>query len=164
VIPQLREVLRQIDNSVPVENLRPLADQAGDTSTLDRVISMLASGFAAVAMLLAGIGLYGVLSYNLAQRTREIGLHMALGATVGSVRRMVFRQVGPIAFIGAAAGAIAALAIGRIAESMLFQVAGYNVTVMVAACAAVTAIALAAGTVPAWRASRIDPMQALRCE
>jgi len=164
VIPQLREVLRQIDNSVPVENLRPLADQAGDTSTLDRVISMLASGFAAVAMLLAGIGLYGVLSYNLAQRTREIGLHMALGATVGSVRRMVFRQVGPIAVSGAAAGAIAALAIGRIAESMLFQVPGYNVTVMVAACAAVTAIALAAGSVPAWRASRIDPMQALRCE
>jgi putative ABC transport system permease protein len=164
VIPRLRVALTEIDSSVPVENLRPLADQADATATLDRLITMLASGFAVLAMLLAGVGLYGVLSYNLAQRTRELGLHMALGATVARVRRMVFLQVSRITIVGGIAGAIAALALGRIAESMLFQVPGYDILVLVAATAAVIVVALGAGAIPAWRASRIDPMQALRCE
>ena len=164
VIPRLRVAIREIDSSVPVENLRPLADQADDTATLDRLISMLASGFAVLAMLLAGIGLYGVLSYNLAQRTRELGVHIALGATAARVRRIVFREVGRITIVGGIAGTIGALALGRIAESMLFQVPGYDRLVMLAATAAVIVVALGAGTIPAWRASRIDPMQALRCE
>jgi ABC-type antimicrobial peptide transport system permease subunit len=141
-----------------------LADQVGDTTALDRLISTLSAEFAVLATLLAAIGLYGVLSFNLAQRTRELGLRMALGATGARVQRMVFRQVGQITIVGGIVGAFAALGLGRVAQSMLFQVPGYDTAVMLSAAAGVSLVALGAGAIPAWRASRIDPMQALRCD
>jgi predicted permease len=160
----LRAVLRQIDPTVPVENLRSLADQAGDTVMFDHLIGMLASGFALLASLLAAIGLYGVLTYNVAERTRELGLRIALGATIARVWRMVFGDVGHITTVGCMLGAIAALALGRLAQSQLFNVPGYDAFVMLAAAAGIALIALGAGAIPARRASRIDAMTALRCE
>src|SRR5206468_4687201 len=145
----IRAVLNRIDPTVPVENLRPLADQVGATTALDRLIGTLAAGFAFVATLLAAIGLYGVLSYNMARRTRELGLRIALGATIARVWRLVFRDVGRITAAGCLLGAFAALALGQLAQSLLFNVPGYDVTVMLAAAAGVALIGSIAGAIPA---------------
>jgi predicted permease len=164
ILSTLRAVLTQIDPLIPVENLRPLADQIGDTTTLDRLIRTLSSGFALLATLIAAIGVYGVLAYDLAQRTRELGLRIALGASIARVWRMVFGQLARITIVGAVLGAIVALALGRIAQSLLFEVPGYDGAVIVAAAVGVALIALGAGAIPARRAARVDPMQALRCD
>ena len=164
LLASLHGVLSQIDPTVPVENLRPLADQVDDTMALDRLIGTLSSGFALLATLLAAIGLYGVLTYSLAQRTRELGLRIALGATIARVWRMVFRDVGRIAIVGCILGAMAALVLGRLAQSLLFNVPGYDAGVMLAAAVGIALIALGTGAIPARRASRIDPVQTLRCE
>jgi putative ABC transport system permease protein len=163
-VPALRASLSRIDRAVPVENLRTLADQALDTITLDRLIGALSSGFALLATLLAAIGLYGVVSWSLTQRTRELGLRIALGATVARLRRMVLRDVAQITAIGCMAGAITAFVLGRIIESLLFNVPGYDAFVMLATAAGIALVALGAGAIPARRASRVDAMTALRCD
>jgi ABC-type antimicrobial peptide transport system permease subunit len=160
----IRSLVSRLDPALPVKNLRPLVAQVGDTVALDRLISTLSFAFAALATLLASIGLYGVLAYNFAQRTRELGLRIALGASIGRVRRMVFGQVGRITLVGGTVGVGAAVALGRLAESQLFQVPGFDPVIMFAAAVGVVTIALGAGTIPAWRASRIDPARVLRCE
>jgi predicted permease len=164
LLSTLRVALRQIDPSVPVENLRPLADQVGDTTTLDRLIGTLSSGFAVLATLIAAIGVYGVLACDMARRARELGLRIALGASIARVWRLVLGQLAQVTIVGGVLGAVAALALGRVAQSLLFEVPGYDGVVMVAATAGVTVIALGAGAIPARRASRIDPVQALRCD
>jgi predicted permease len=164
LVPAIRAITREIDPTVPVENLRSLADQVGDRTMLDRLVSTLSLGFAVLATLLAAIGLYGVLAYNLAQRTRELGLRIALGATAPGVWRMVYGHVGRTALVGGTIGAVAALVVGRLAESQLFQVPGYDSTVTIAAALGIVVVAFIAGCIPAWRASRVDPVQALRCE
>jgi ABC-type antimicrobial peptide transport system permease subunit len=131
---------------------------------LDRMIGTLSSAFALLATLLAAVGLYGVLAYSVAQRTREIGVRMALGAAAGTVRTMVLRQVGRMTLIGGVIGIAGAIALGKGAESLLFQLKGWDPLVIVISAVALTLVALIAGLVPALRASRIDPMQALRYE
>jgi ABC-type antimicrobial peptide transport system permease subunit len=108
--------------------------------------------------------LYGVLAYSVAQRTREIGVRMALGASSGSVRTMVLRQVGVMTLIGGLIGIAAALALGRGAQSLLYELKGWDPVVIVASTVLLTLVALGAGLLPAERASRVDPMQALRYE
>jgi len=98
------------------------------------------------------------------QRTREIGLRMALGAAPGRVRAMVLRQVGVMVLIGGAIGLAAALGLGRLAQSLLFQLQGSDPLVLAAAAVSLTLVALAAGFIPAHRASQVDPMSALRYE
>jgi ABC-type antimicrobial peptide transport system permease subunit len=110
------------------------------------------------------VGLYGVLAYTVAQRTREIGLRMALGADAPRVRRMVLRQVGVMTIVGGAVGVAAALGLGRLVQSLLYQLEGHDPAVVAAAVVLLTAIAFGAGYVPATRASRVDPMRALRYE
>ncbi|HCE03132.1 MAG TPA: hypothetical protein DEQ98_07815 [Acidobacteria bacterium] len=114
--------------------------------------------------LLAAVGLYGVLAYTVAQRTREIGLRMALGADPGEVRALVMRQVTRMTVISGAAGLVAAIGLGRAARSLLFELQNTDPMVKVASVAALTLLTLGAGAVPAWRASRIEPMIALRHE
>ena len=117
-----------------------------------------------LATVLAAIGLYGVLAYTVAQRTREFGLRMALGADGGTVRGMVMRQVGVMALVGGGVGLIIALGVGRVAKSLLFQMEGYDPFVLAAATFALALVAMGAGFLPALRASKIDPMNALRYE
>jgi ABC-type antimicrobial peptide transport system permease subunit len=131
---------------------------------LDRFISVLSAAFAALATLLAAVGLYGVLAYTVAQRTREIGLRMALGAAPERVRGMILRQVAKMTLIGGAIGLALAVAIGQLAQSLLFQLEGWDPAVLTTAAVALTLVALAAGFVPALRASRVEPMRALRYE
>jgi ABC-type antimicrobial peptide transport system permease subunit len=126
------------------------------------MITTLSAAFAALATMLAAVGLYGVLAFNVTERTREIGLRMALGADGGGVRRLVLRQVGWMTAVGGVAGVVAALGLGRLARSLLFEVEGHDPVVIVLSAAFLGLIALAAGFVPALMASRIDPMRALR--
>ncbi|HEX5179559.1 MAG TPA: FtsX-like permease family protein, partial [Gemmatimonadaceae bacterium] len=110
------------------------------------------------------VGLYGVLAYSVAQRTREIGVRMALGADGGTVQLMVLRQVAVMTLIGGVIGIAGAIALGRAAQSLLFELKGHDPVVMALSAAVLTAVALASGYIPALRASRIDPVQALRYE
>lgn len=157
-------VVRRLDPNLPVEDLKTLEQQAAENVFLDRVVSMLSTAFAVLATLLASIGLYGALAYSVARRTREIGLRMALGADTPRVRRMVLRQVSRMLVIGGIIGVVAALALGRAAGSLLYQLDGNDPVVMVSAVALLSFVAFTAGYVPAFRASRVDPMEALRYE
>ncbi|MDE3172194.1 MAG: ABC transporter permease [Gemmatimonadota bacterium] len=157
-------VVRKMDPNLPMEQLRTLAQQVHDNVFLDYMITNLSAAFAVLATLLAAIGLYGVLAYSVAQRTREIGVRMALGADGGRVRRMVLRQVGLMTLTGAVIGIGGAIALGRGAQSLLYQLKGWDPVVMILAAVALSLVALGAGYIPARRASRTDPMQALRYE
>ena len=163
-IRAIRAVMKSIDPNLPLEALEPLPQQVRENVYLDRMISTLTVAFALLATLLAAIGLYGVLAYSVAQRTREIGVRMALGANAGNVRGLVLRQVGVMTLVGGVVGIAAALGLGRAAQSLLFELQGYDPVVIVAAAVALSAVAFVAGLLPALRASRVDPMQALRHE
>ena len=125
---------------------------------------MLSAAFAGLATLLAAIGLYGVLAYTMAQRTREIGLRMALGADAGRIRGMVMRQVSRMTLVGGTVGLMLAIGLGRVAQSLLFELQNTDPLVLIGSVSALTLVALGAGAVPAWRASRIEPMRALHYE
>ena len=157
-------VIKQIDPNLPVEELKSMPQTVRDNTFMDRMISTMASAFAALATVLAAIGLYGVLAYSVAQRTREIGVRMALGADSGRVRAMVLRQVGLMTLIGGLTGIAAAIGLGRAARSILYGLEGHDPAVVVSAIVVLTLVALAAGLIPALRASRVSPMQALRYE
>jgi predicted permease len=158
------KVVAKLDANLPVEDLRTMPQQIRQNVFLDRMISVLSAAFAGLATLLAAIGLYGVLAYTVSQRTREIGLRMALGAAPSRVRGMVLRQVGGMTIAGGVIGLTAAVWLGRLAQSLLFDMKGYDPIVLLSAAAALTIVALGAGFIPAHRASQVDPMQALRYE
>jgi len=157
-------VMKKLDPNLPVEQLKTLPQQVRDNVSFDRMISVLSASFAILATLLAAVGLYGVLAYSVAQRTREIGVRMALGASSGSVGGMVLRQVGLMTLIGGVIGIGGALALGRGAQSLLYELKGWDPFVIAVAAVLLTFVALGAGLAPALRASRVDPMQALRYE
>lgn len=141
-----------------------MPQQVKENVFMDRMISILSSSFALVATLLAAVGLYGVLAYSVAQRTREIGVRMALGASAGAVQTMVLRQVAIMTVIGGIIGLTAAVTLGRGARSLLYQLQTHDPLVMAAAAIVLAMVALGAGYIPALRASKVDPMNALRYE
>jgi ABC-type antimicrobial peptide transport system permease subunit len=157
-------VMKKLDANLPVEQLKTLPQQVRDNVAIDRMISVLSASFAVLATLLAAVGLYGVLAYSVAQRTREIGVRMALGASSSAVRGMVLRQVGVMTLIGGIIGIVAAIALGRGAQSLLYELKGWDPVVITASAVLLAIVALGAGFIPALRASRVDPMQALRYE
>jgi predicted permease len=157
-------LVKRLDADLPVENLKTMPQQVKENVFLDRMISILSASFALVATLLAAVGLYGVLAYSVAQRTREIGVRMALGASGGDVRRMVLRQVAILTAVGGTVGLAAAVGLGRGARSLLYQLQTHDPVVMAGAALVLTIVALGAGYIPAVRASRVDPMNALRYE
>ena len=164
VLRAIPGVISRLDANLPVEDLKTLPQQVRENVFLDRMISTLSAAFALLATMLAAVGLYGVLAYTVAQRTREIGVRMALGADAGRVRLMVLRQVGLMTVIGGVIGIAAAIAIGRAASSLLFGLKGHDPTVATLSALTLAAVAFAAGYIPARRASKIHPMQALRYE
>jgi predicted permease len=164
LLSSIPPLVARLDPNLPVENLRTMPQQVRENMFLDRFISVLSSAFACLATLLAASGLYGVLAYTVTLRTREIGLRIALGAAPSRVRAMILRQVATMAIIGSAIGLAAAVWLGRLAESMLYQLKGWDPSVLAAAGMALMLVALGAGFLPAYRASRIDPMRALRYE
>ena len=165
--PLLRSVpaiIARLDPNLPIEDLKTLPQQVRENVFLDRMVSTLSASFALLATLLAAVGLYGVLAYTVSQRTREIGLRMALGADSLRVRRMILKQVAWMTLIGAIVGVTGAYYLGRAAASLLFELKPYDPTVMAISVAMLALVAFGAGYIPAYRASRVQPMQALRYE
>ncbi len=155
-------VMKKLDPTVPVEELKSMPQQIRENVFLDRMISILSAAFAVIATLLAGIGLYGMLAFSVAQRTREIGVRMALGANAARVRGMVMKQVGLMTLLGGVIGVSAAIGIGKAARALLFGLEGFDASVFSLSVIMLALVALAAGFVPARRAALVDPMQALR--
>ena len=151
-----------VDANLAVGRLATLRAHVDDNVYLDRLVTLLAAAFALLATLLAAIGLYGVISYNVRQRTREIGLRLALGAAPARLRTMVLRQVAGIALLALPIGLAGALLAGRAAQALLFGLTAYDPTVLVGAVALLVAVVLAAGAIPARHAARVPPMEALR--
>lgn len=162
ILGTLRATIKRIDPALPVESLKTMPQQVRENIFLERMISILSSGFALLATLLAGVGLYGMLAFSVQQRTREIGVRMALGAEGGHIRTMVMKQVGLMMLVGGGVGVAAALALGRVAQSQLYDLKGHDPVAIVGAVVLLTLVAFAAALVPARRASRVDPMLALR--
>ena len=164
LLGEIPRVVKSLDPNLPVEQLKTMTQQVKENVFLDRLISMLSAAFALLATLLAAVGLYGVLAYSVAQRTREIGVRMALGANGGRVQLMVLRQVAIMTLIGGVVGIGAAIALGKAAQSLLFDLQGRDPAVIVLSAIVLSAVAMISGYIPALRASRIDPVQALRYE
>jgi predicted permease len=160
----IQPTMGRIDPNLPVENLRTLPQQVRENTFEDRVITTLSASFAVLATALAAIGLYGVLAYTVAQRTREFGLRMALGAAPERIRFMILRQVGWMTLTGGLAGLAIAVGLGQLSQSMLFEIRGYDPMALLIATALLSCVAVGAGFIPAYRASNVDPMRALRYE
>ncbi len=157
-------LVARLDANLPIANLRTMDDQIWDNTARDRVLSTLSSSFAVLATLLAAIGLYAVLAYGVAQRLREFGIRIALGATSVDVRWLVLRHVVRMAAIGGVIGAGLALGLGRLGRAMLIGVDGYDAGVIGGAALLVVLVALLAGALPARRASAVNPIEALRAD
>jgi predicted permease len=164
LVRMIPRVVAEVDPNVPVTDLRTMEVQVRNDVYRERLIAMLSASFAVLATLLAAIGLYGVLAYNVAQRTRELGLRLALGAEPSGLRALVVKQVGLMTIIGSGIGLAAAVALGRVAEALLVGLSSNDPAVLTAAVAVISFVVLGASYVPARRAARIAPMEALRYE
>jgi ABC-type antimicrobial peptide transport system permease subunit len=162
--PLIRSTVGRMDANLPVFDMRSMTVQIEDSIYRDRLVAILASAFGLLATLLAAVGLYGVVAYNVARRTAEMGLRMALGAMPRDVVGLVMREVGLLVLAGAVIGAGAALFVARYIESQLFGVRANDPFIFVGAILALAAAAGLAGYIPARRAARIDPIRALRYE
>jgi predicted permease len=160
----IRQAAARVDPVVPITNLRTMEEQMRANLATERFVAGTSGAFALLATVLAGLGLYGVLAYSVAQRSREIGLRVALGAPTGLIRRMVLRQVAGMAVIGIVLGGVAASVLGRAAQRLLFGVEAGDPLMLAAAVVVLAAVTLGAAYIPARRASRVDPMSALRYE
>jgi predicted permease len=156
--------IKRLDPAMAAYEMRTLDSQLDQTLLTERLVAMLSAGFGALATLLASIGLYGVVAFVVAQRTKEIGVRMALGANRGSVVWLVMREALLLLGIGLAVGIPAALALGRFISTQLYGVTASDPWVAGIAVILLSVIAAMAGLVPARRASRIDPLLALRYE
>jgi putative ABC transport system permease protein len=162
VASTLRGILRQIDAEMPIDEVEPLDRVVAQTIAQPRFRTTLLSAFALSALVLAIVGVYGVISYTVAQRRREMGVRSALGATPADLVSLVLRQGLTLAVAGVAAGLVGALALSGLVSGLLYGVAATDpATLAVAAVALVTVAALACA-VPAWRTMRLDPLAALR--
>jgi predicted permease len=160
----VRKTVRDSDEKLSVFDLRTLTAQVDAIDFTDRLVTYFSLALAMLASLLAAVGLYGVMAYVVARRTREIGIRMALGATQRNVAGMVLQEIGAIAAVGLVVGLIASYGIGRVMESLLFGVKASDPFVFVAAAGLLIVVAGLAGWLPARSAARVDPMVALRYE
>jgi putative ABC transport system permease protein len=164
IVQQLRAVVRSLDPDVPLSAIQSVESILYDSVSAPRFRTQLLVGFAAVALILAVVGLYGMLAYSVTQRTREMGIRMALGARPASVFRLVIRQGMGLVVIGVLLGAAGALAATRLLRAQLFGVGPTDPTVFVLVAMTLTLAGLAACVVPARRATKADPIAALRLE
>jgi predicted permease len=164
LLSSIASTVARADRNLPVDNLRTMSQQISENVGQDRTITTLATSFAGLATLLAGIGLYAMLAYSVARRVREIGIRIALGARGADMHRLIFAHVASITVVGGAIGIAMAIALGRLSQEMLFGVSGPQPSVMVAAATVAIVVAFAAGIVPARRAALVNPVEALKAE
>lgn len=164
LIETVREQVRQLDPNLPVVDMRTIDEQIGISLKTERLVASLSAVFGALATALAVIGLYGVMAYSVARRWREIGIRVALGALQSDVLWMVMQQVVALSGAGLAIGGLLAFALSSLIRSQLYGLQPHDPFTYVSAAVVLAAAACAAGFIPAWRASRVDPMAALRYE
>jgi len=160
----VREVARQVDPNLPLFNIKAMTTVVDESLFVERMVAALSVAFGGLATLLAAIGLYGVMSYSVARRTREIGIRMALGAERASVLWLVLSEVTLMVSLGVAIGVPLTLVLGRLVQSQLFELSSHDPTALFASATVLATVALLAGYLPARRATRVDPMVALRYE
>ena len=156
--------LAAIDKDQPIHSFKPLETQVANLVAPQRFTTMLMAGFAALAALLAAVGIYGVMSYAVTQRTHEIGIRMALGAQTGDVMKVVMRQGVMLTVAGVTIGLAASLVLTRLISDLLFGVKATDPATLVAITVLLLVVALVACFIPARRATRVDPIVALRYE
>jgi putative ABC transport system permease protein len=159
-----RHELRGLDKDLPAADLRTVEELLAESVSRPRLYSALLGIFSALALLLAAVGIYGVMAFAVSQRTRELGLRMALGASAGSVRGMILRQAMVLALAGIVAGAAGASAITHVMKDLLFGVSPTDPLTFIGASVVLFTVASAAAYLPARRATRVDPLVALRSE
>jgi putative ABC transport system permease protein len=164
IIPAIREAVQSVDPDLPVFNVETMDERVSSALSRMRFGTILLGAFAAAALLLAGIGVYGVMAYSVAQRTREVGIRMALGASAADVLRMVLRQGLLIVLFGVAAGVVGATALSRVLEGLLYDVRAVDPVSFSVMAAVLVASAAIACYLPARRATRVEPSAALRSE
>jgi putative ABC transport system permease protein len=164
LLPAIRQRIHDLDAGLALANINTMDQWLSNSAAQPRLNTALLTSFATVALLIAAIGIYGVLAYSVNQRTREIGLRMALGATPRSVLHLIVGQGMKVVLIGVAVGLAGGLALGRAVSSLVFGVPVRDPATFSIVAVVLTAVAFAACIIPARRAARVDPMVALREE
>jgi putative ABC transport system permease protein len=164
VMAAIRQKVKELDPELPLSNVRPASEWVSTSAAQPRLNAALLGVFAAVALLVSAIGTYGVLAYSVSQRTKELGLRLALGADRGRVLRLVVREGMTVGVAGIALGICAAAGMTRVLSALVFGVSVWDPSTYAGVSALLGVVALASCAVPAFRASRVDPMEALRLE
>jgi putative ABC transport system permease protein len=164
ILASIRQKVHELDPDLALANLRTMDQWLSNSSAQPRLNTVLLSIFASLALLIASIGIYGVLAYSVSQRSGEIGVRMALGATPRGVLRLVVVEGMKVALIGIGTGLLGGLALGRTLSSLVFGVPVRDPATFIGVAVTLASVALAACAVPAFRASRVDPIVALRYE
>jgi ABC-type antimicrobial peptide transport system permease subunit len=164
IVPQVRQTIKQTNRNLPIDDVVSLSDHIDRSLVQEKLVARIASFFGLLALLLACIGLYGVMSYGVARRTNEIGIRMALGARGRSVLWLVLREALLLVGIGLVVGVLASLALTRTAASLLYELKPNDPLTITLAALLLATVAALAGYLPARRAARVDPMIALREE
>jgi putative ABC transport system permease protein len=162
LLPSVRRTLAELDPEQPVYMVRTMDTAVAESMARQRISMILLGAFAGVALALASVGVYGIMSYTVAERTHEIGIRMSLGAANGDVLRMILRQSLLLAAVGLGLGLIGALAVSRVLSSLVFEISATDPATLGGVAVLLLAVATAAALVPAWRASRVSPVEAMR--